>query len=284
MNNPVGIYEKALYKKKLPALFDDSARLGFDVFEISIDETRERLDRLLLSSDQRRALLHNAQDAGIQLFSFCFSGHRKYPMGSSDPDIEKRSMQMMEQAIYLAYDLGVRVIQVAGYDVFYEPHSEDTGKRYEENLYYSTRLAAANGIMLSIEPVETYVTSVHKAMEIIDHIHSPWLSVYPDTANLYMMGFDPVEELYMGRGHTAAVHMREAPDDDYIPYGEGKLDFPGIFTALNDIEFCGPMVIELWNEDNPDYESILTDAITFLRNGDGESCMKKKNKKLLSAL
>ena len=41
-----GIYEKALFKKPLPQLLEDAARAGFDNFELSRDETDERLGRL----------------------------------------------------------------------------------------------------------------------------------------------------------------------------------------------------------------------------------------------
>ena len=263
---PIGIYEKALFSKSLPEMLDDSVRLGFDVFEISIDETDYRLARLQSSSTERKQIARSASDAGISLYSFCFSGHRRFPMGSSDPATEKQAMLMMEQAVHLAYDLGVRVIQVAGYDVFYEPHSEDTGKRFEDNLYKSVELASRNGIMLALETVETYVTSVRKGMEIIKKINSPWLNLYPDVANLYMMGFDPVQELLLGRGHTVAIHMREAPDDNYIPFGDGELNFPQIFSSLQAINFHGPLMVELWNENNPDYETVLLDAIRFLQN------------------
>lgn len=262
--HPIGIYEKALPANPLPARFDDAARLGFDLFEISIDETQERIDRLAMSRGDRQMIRRAAFDAGIDLYSICFSAQRAYAMGSSDPAIVRRSMEMMRQAIDLAVDLGVRVIQVAGYDVFYEPHTEDTGRRYNENLAVSADLAARAGVMLAVETVETYITSVRKGLEVIDPIDSPWLTLYPDTANLYMMGFDPVEELALAGRNMTALHIREAPDDEYIPYGDGVLDFDAIFAVLKKNRYAGPFVIELWNESNPDYEAVLTQGISFI--------------------
>ena len=54
------------------------------------------------------------------------SGHRKYPLGSSDPAICERGMEIMDKAIRLADDLGVRIIQLAGYDVYYEESGAET--------------------------------------------------------------------------------------------------------------------------------------------------------------
>ncbi len=262
---PIGVYEKSLYVKNLDQMFEDASRIGFDLFEISIDESDLRLDRLNWNKEERNHVIKAAADAGIRLYSICFSGHRKYPMGSASKEIEKKAMEMMEKAVGLAYDLGIPVIQMAGYDVFYEPHSDDTAKRFEENLQKSAEMAANAGIMLSVETVEKYVTSVKKAIEIIRKIDSPWLNIYPDIANLYMTGCLVEEELRKGKGHITSVHVREAPDDEYIPFGKGQLDFDGIFRVLKEIKFHGPLVVELWNQTNSGYKNILMEAIAFLK-------------------
>lgn len=262
---PIGVYEKALYVKELKDMIEDAARIGFDLFELSVDETDIRMERLEWTREQRRNLSRYASDAGIPLYSMCFSAHRKYPMGSADKEIEKKSMEMMRQAIRLSCDLGIRVIQMAGYDVFYEPHTSDTVRRFEENLEKSVEMAANAGVMLAVETVENHITSVRKAMELVRKIPSPWLGIYPDTANLYMTGCAVPEELRMGKGHMTAIHVREAPDDEYIPYGQGKLDFDRIFQVLKEAGFHGPLVVELWNQINPEYKKILAEAIAFLR-------------------
>lgn len=262
---PIGVYEKSLYVKELKYMLEDAARIGFDLFELSIDETNHRMERLKWTQEQRQKLVKQAGDVGIPLYSICFSAHRKYPMGSADKEIERKSMEMMRQAIRLSCDLGIRVIQMAGYDVFYEPHTLDTARRFEENLEKSVELAANAGVMLAVETVENHITSVKKAMELVEKIQSPWFGIYPDTANLYMTDCSVPEELQMGKGHMTAVHVREAPDEMYIPYGQGKLDFDRIFQVLKEAKFHGPVVVELWNQTNPEYEKILGEAITFLR-------------------
>lgn len=267
MERKIGIYEKALVPGPLENMFMTGAKLGFDCFELSVDESDMRLARLDWNVQERKHIQKSARDAGIRLFSMCFSGQRRFPMGSADRDIEKISMEMMRKAIGLAYDLGIRVIQVAGYDVFYEPHTEETEKRFEENLMYSTHLAEQNGIMLSIETVEKYVTSVGKAVEIMEKVSSPWLTVYPDAANLYMMGYDPVQELKKARGRMTALHIRDVPDDGYIPLGEGKLDFDGVFSVLDKSSFSGPLIVELWSNQYENAEAVLAQAREYLVRG-----------------
>lgn len=273
---PIGVYEKALYKKTLPEQIDEAARLGFDIFELSVDETKERTARLKTTLDVRKQLALHARNAGIHLYSICFSAQRRYPMGSADIEIRQKSLEMMQDAIWLCCDLGVRVLQVAGYDVYYEPQTLQTQKWFQENLEKSTRLAEREGVMLAVETVEKHITSVASGMDAIHRVDSPWLTLYPDIANLYMSGYDPVKELLLAENKITAIHVREAPDDQYIPFGRGKLDFDSIFQTLRDMSYYGPLVVELWNEDNPAYKKILKDAIYFLEE---KSCTLRNGKK-----
>ena len=131
----MGLYEKAMpgnlsWEEKLQA----AKEAGFDFVEISIDETEEKLSRLDMPMEERNKLNRLAQELGIGFRSMCLSGHRKYPLGSSDPTVCARGMEIMEKAIQLAEDLGIRIIQLAGYDVYYEKSTPETVKRFEENL------------------------------------------------------------------------------------------------------------------------------------------------------
>jgi L-ribulose-5-phosphate 3-epimerase UlaE len=173
MDNPLGIYEKALLEQPLLKKFEDAARTGYRCFEISIDETDARLSRLDWKGREFTVCKKAARDNGLNLFSVCLSGHRRFPLGSGDRETEKEAKRIMQAGIQFCGELGVRVLQVAGYDVFYEPSTEDTKKRYLENLKQGADLAAKEGVMLALEPVETHVTSVRKALQIVRAVDSP---------------------------------------------------------------------------------------------------------------
>ena len=57
----------------------------------------------------------------------------------------------MKQCIELAQDLGVRVIQLAGYDVYYEEKSPETRARFLKNLRQACDWAEQTQVMLAIE-------------------------------------------------------------------------------------------------------------------------------------
>ena len=262
----MGIYEKALLTRPLPEMFGDAARAGFDNFEISLDEADMRLDRLEWSFDQCAAVRRSAAESGVQLFSACLSGHRRFPLGSADPPTEARALEVLRKGIRFCCNMGIRVLQIAGFDVFYEPRTPDTARRYRENLARGARMAEQAGVMLAVEPVEDYITSVHAALELVEEIASPWLQLYPDAANLVAMGFDPAEELRLGAKRLVGLHIRDArPGTSFnLEMGSGTLDFDAVFRTLEEIGFHGPIVLELWNQENPDYMDIVTSSRRFL--------------------
>ena len=160
----LGLYEKAMpkdlsWKEKMLA----AKGAGFDFIEISIDETDEKLARLDMSREERRALTELMSETGVPIRTMCLSGHRKYPLGSNDPDTCARGMEIMEKAIQLAEDLGIRIIQLAGYDVYYEQGSEETRERFEKNLKKAVEMAAKAGVMMGFETMETeFMNTVEK--------------------------------------------------------------------------------------------------------------------------
>ena len=101
----------ALYEKAIPAgksfeeMFEITKACGFDRFEISIDETDARLQRLEMSAAEQSELGALARRSGTPIRTMCLSGHRKYPLGASDPQVRERSMDIMKKAVDLSDDL-----------------------------------------------------------------------------------------------------------------------------------------------------------------------------------
>ena len=125
--NPIGIYEKALpnsftWEEKFKA----AKKAGFDYMEISIDESDERLARLDWTDEEIENLRSIMRYEGISFPTMCLSGHRRFPFGSKNENTRKKAMEIMEKAINLSVKLGVRCIQLAAYDVYYEESDDET--------------------------------------------------------------------------------------------------------------------------------------------------------------
>ena len=250
----IGLYEKAMppglsWREKL--CFAKEA--GYDYVEISIDEKDDKLARLDWSREERLELVRTMSEVGLPIRSMCLSGHRKYPFGSADPAVRERSMQIMEKAIQLADDLGIRIIQLAGYDVYYEESTPDSVRLFKENLAKATEMAAAKGVVLAFETMETeFMNTTAKSMEYVNLINSPWLGVYPDSGNLtnaaVSYGSDVLEDLETGRGHIFALHLKETVPGKFreIPFLTGHVDFGAVIAKAWDLGIRR-FVTEMWD-------------------------------------
>lgn len=146
---PLGIYEKALpagecWLERLKL----AKALGFDFVEMSLDETDARLARLDWSPEQRLALVKAVAETGVRVPSMCLSAHRRFPLGSEDDAVRHQGLEIMRKAIQLAQDVGIRVIQLAGYDVYYQQANDETRRRFRDGLKQSVEMASRAQVTL----------------------------------------------------------------------------------------------------------------------------------------
>lgn len=260
---PLGIYEKALPKNTTwREKFKIAKELGFDFIEISIDESDERLARLDWGEQERKEFLLEVISSGVRVSSMCFSGHRRYPLGSENIEIRKKSLELMKKAIEFAVDLGIRNIQMAGYDVYYEPSNENTKKLYLDGMKQALEWAEKANVMLSIEIMDHhFMNSITKYLEVEKELKSPFLTVYPDIGNLSAWGNDIEKEIKKGINRISAIHLKDtlAVTDTFegkfkeVAFGKGCVDFKKFFRILKDVNYKGPFLIEMWTEkvENP---------------------------------
>lgn len=57
----------------------------------------------------------------------------------------------MEKTVQFAADFGIPLIQLAGYDTYYEQGSDQTRAWFVENLYRAAEFAARAGVLLGFE-------------------------------------------------------------------------------------------------------------------------------------
>ena len=247
---PVGLYEKALpaelcWEERLAA----AGEAGYDFVEISIDESDERLGRLDWSAAERSVLRRSIENTGVRIMTMCLSGHRKYPLGSHIPELRRQGQDILRKAIDFAGDVGLRVVQVMGYDVFYETSDEETNANFIDGLRLGTRWASQSGMMLGLENLDTpYVENLSKALTIIREIDSPWLRLYPDMGNLAAAGYYPPNEIILAKSQLLGIHVKDALPKVIrgVPFEKGIVPFRETFQALVQTGFWGLLGIEIW--------------------------------------
>ena len=263
-NLPIGIYEKALpFNVDWPERLALARQVGFDFVEISIDESDERLERLDWPARERANLRAAIADSGVPLITMCLSGHRKYPLGSADVVTRRQALDIMQKAVDFCVDIGIRIIQLAGYYVYYEPHDAGSLPRYQEGLARGLEWASQAGVMLALENVDGHdVASVTQAMVFVNAFNSPWFQIYPDIGNLSEHGLDVCAELELARGHLVGVHVKDTRPGEprRVPFGAGTVPFVAAFQKLAEMNFIGPILLEMWNYDSPDSLRIVQES------------------------
>lgn len=268
----LGLYEKAMpsdltWKEKLLA----AKEAGFDYVEMSVDESDAKLARLDYTDEQINEIRTAIVETNVPIMTMCLSGHRKYPLGSHDEKIRTQSLDIMEKAIKLCVRIGIRTIQIAGYDVYYEDHDELTRNAFDENLGKCVQLASKHGVILGFETMETnFMNTVYKAMFYVHKFQSPFLKVYPDIGNLTnaaRLSHVPIQDdLNQARGHIVAAHLKEVIEGHFreIPFGTGDTHYDAGIACLKD-QGVYLLTGEFWFIGSPQWREDLTFANTYLR-------------------
>jgi len=271
------VYQLGLYEKAMPSHLSWKEKLeatkvaGFDWLEISVDETEDKLHRLEMDPKFIDEIKTALKETRVPILTMCLSGHRKYPLGAHDEEIRDQSLVIMRKAIDLAQELGIRIIQLAGYDVYYETSDEITQNYFRENLKKAVLMAAQKGICLGFETMETpFMDTVTKAMRYVSDIQSPYLGVYPDIGNLTnasrMTGISVQADLKQGQGHIYAAHLKEIVEGKYreIPFGTGDTHYEAAINALMH-QGVRLFTAEFWYVGNATWKEDLAFASTYLR-------------------
>jgi L-ribulose-5-phosphate 3-epimerase len=229
-NLSIGLYEKALpkglsWEERLNLARD----AGYSFMEISIDETDERMERLKWDMVKKKNLKIISENTGIPILTMCLSGNRRFPIGSSFGDVQKKGVEMIADAIWFAFHLGIRIVQLAGYDVAAgEKSTKLSRETFGRNLRKSLNLAASLGVMLAIENVDGE------------------------------FGYS-LDAIMPYAGHIAAVHVKDTRPGIVrnVAFGEGTVDFLSAFNTLKSIGFNGPFLLEMWADDKKDNYEII---------------------------
>ena len=263
----IGLYEKAMpggltWKEMLTA----AKEAGFDWVEISIDATEERISRVYMSAEERKELINTMMEVGLPIHTMNLSALTKYALGDPDEKIRNRGMDIVTHAIDLAVDLGVRVFMIPGYDIYFGESTVETKALFLENIKKLTKVAEAAGLIVAFETMENeFMNTTGKGMKYINLVNSPYLKMYPDIGNMtnaaVLHKHDVLEDLELGRGQIAALHLKETKPGHFreIPYGTGHVDFASAIKKSYELGIR-MFVTEFWYVGAEDWKKDLIDV------------------------
>lgn len=262
------MYEKAAPDNPdWPQRFSEIREAGYDYMELSIDESDTRLARLEWTDRQIISFSQLARDGGISLGSICLSGQRRFPFGLEG----EKPLELIAKAIRFASLAGIPIIQMAGYDVYYQESTPETIQRFADKLHKAALLAARAGVIIAFETMETpFMDTVGKAMKYVKMVNSPYLQVYPDLGNLnnaaLLYHHSVPDDLETGRGHIVATHIKETVPGTYrnMFFGKGQVDFSTLLKKTYELG-VRRYVTELWYLGSPSWKTDLENATIFVK-------------------
>jgi L-ribulose-5-phosphate 3-epimerase len=272
----IGLYEKALpdnidWERRLSMIRD----AGYRFMELSIDQTDERLERLRWDVNKINKLRIICRDIKIPIKTMCLSANRSFPIGSSDTKLQEKGIEIILDAIKFAFCMGIRIIQIASFDVLDDEKSTDESRNaFISNLRKCVRSATSHGIMLAIENVDCeFGASLDNIDKVLKIINSPWLKMYPDIGNTRAAGLDVNEQLKKYMRNIVAVHVKDTIPGIYrnIPFGHGIVDFVSAFKTLKKSNYCGPMLLEMWSNSKENQFGVIKYSIEWISEKLGDS-------------
>ncbi|MDI2091223.1 sugar phosphate isomerase/epimerase family protein [Commensalibacter oyaizuii] len=86
------------------------------------------------------------------------------------------------------------------------------------------------------------IRTVTEGLDFLKRVNAPNLKLLPDAYHMNIEEANPAEALRLGHHHIGLYH---AADSNRGAIGEGHTDFAAQFGALNDIQYSGPIILEV---------------------------------------
>ena len=249
---------------------DFAARLGYDGLEVAPFTLGDEPHKL--PAERRRAIRKRAADAGLSIsgLHWLLVTPKGLSITSADPDVHRRTVEVMTALVTLCADLGGSVL-VHGSPGQRQIEAGDQAAargRALEALGAAARAAEAAGVVYCLEPLSAdqtnFVNTLAEASEIVDTIGSKALRTMLDTSSAGMAEREPLPALLdrdLASGHIAHVQLN---DRNRRGPGEGEDRFAPILDVLLKHGYDKVVAIEPFKYE-PDGPACAARAIGYVR-------------------
>lgn len=208
----------------------DISEAGYEGFELFDGNLAQYADR----ESELRDL---SESLGLQLVGVYSGTNLIYP------DIRDDELSRIQTAAQLAARHGAEHLVVGGGAVRASGIQEDDYRLLGEGLERVISIASDAGLVASFHPhLGTCVESPDQLAKVFEYTG---IDFCPDTAHLEAGGGDSAELISTYGDRIKYVHLKDYADGDFLPLGQGSLDFGRIMGALESIGYDGWIAVEL---------------------------------------
>lgn len=224
----IGACEWSL-RKGDPSCFEIARRIGLDGVQVNLGSLANRM--WLRRPDTQKAYLDAARQNGVEIASLAIAELNNVPL-KSDP----RAAIWLLDAIEVMQALGVKVLLIAQFHKGDLKGDTPGIERTVDILKEVAPRAEKAGVILGLE---NYL-SAEENSDILQRVGSRAVQVYYDVGNSTDKGYDIYKEIRMLKGQICEFHFKDAA----FLLGHGRIDFPKVREAMDEIGFSGWAQIE----------------------------------------
>ena len=230
----------------LPGPFEESFQkakaIGFDGVEICMGvDYREHLLWQEGGIDKVNDL---AAAAGVEVSSLSPGGFTAYSFMHPTDSTRSEGIAKLQYLAEICPQLGANVILVPFFGGGQIEEAHISAPRFLEGLKAAAETAEKHSVFLAIE--STLNAAQHQ--QIIDNVGSSAVGVYYDMGNATGFGYDSPAEI---RSLGAAITQMHIKDTGGNHAGEGDVDFPAVFDAVQAVGYDNWFVLETPGKADP---------------------------------
>lgn len=227
----LGVMDGVLGMPMKPEAFAKAKELGFEGVQVTLGRARKGTALPLADPALQDAILAASKESGVPIVSTYLDVLHDDCLGAS-PDASQRVLD----GIRIAKALNAPILMT----VFFgkcELKTHGATEKVVEAFRYLAPAAADEGVVIGFENLLTAKQNLY----VLEKVNSPALKVYYDVGNAAnMIGTDPAAELQIfGGDQICQLHFK---DKGYL--GEGKVNMPSVYQALDAIGYEGYGVLE----------------------------------------
>ncbi len=270
------VWVAPLTTEGVAALAPKVKALGFDIFEVPIEGPTDidyaRAGKIL-------------REHGL-LSTVCAAMGPDRDLIHEDKAVRDSGMAYLKHSIDAAHTLGAINLVGPLYSAVGRVWQMTDAERARDTDLLVRQLkelaayAGDKGVTLCVEPLNRFETSfinlASQVVEVVDRVGHPACKVMLDTFHMNIEEQSLGDAIRLAGPRLAQVHTCE--NDRGIP-GSGHVPWQDVATALKDIHYDGPVVIEsftdqvksiaraaaIWRPLAPSQDTLARDGVTFLR-------------------
>jgi L-ribulose-5-phosphate 3-epimerase UlaE len=255
MKNQIGVMQGRLlpkYKGRYQAHpvgywqdeFPKAAELGLDCIEFILDYNDAEQNPLMTQEGYKK-IQAVCERTGVKVMSVCADYFMEAPLHSENNQKAERSIEVLQQLLKTAAELGVRNIVIPCVDQSSIQNQLDR-TRFIEVLSTVISDAERNSVNLSLE------TDLDPKQfgELLSSFDSPRVTVNYDIGNSASLGYNPVEELSEYGERISDIHIKDRLlGGGSVKLGTGNADIPGFLKLIEQFDYCGPFIMQAYRDD-----------------------------------